>query len=524
MVILTRTPTAASIRAMSLDQTLDETMPAALARASEEIGQLRAKLKLAEMRLADAQRMAPLGYWERDLVIGSAWWSDELRRILGVPADAPVPTLEMALERVHADDRGRLRQAYKNAADAGTPIDTEYRLVRDDGAERVVHGRVEASVGRDGAPIRLKGTVQDITERRLLEQALLESEARCKSVFENVPVGVVVVGPDRRYSMTNPAWTRMTGYSAEELTRLDVFEVTHPEERAESERILAGTRAGHADVFALDKRFVRKNGELFWGRVAGTVVRDERGQIRCWVGIIEDITEKKQGDIRRAERQSAQRAALVREVHHRIKNSIQGVAGLLERHAVSQSALEPLIAEAVAQLNVLATVHGLQGARAEGGLNLCDVARGVVDTQRAVSPVALGADECVPVALVLNELVSNAVKHADRSVGRPAVNVDIARQGAQAWVSVRSEPAFLPPGFDLESGRFTGTGLRLCKSLLPGEGASLAVGAPSPGVVVSVLTLSPPVLNGAHAGEGGTSPRAAEGGASPREVAGADDR
>lgn len=479
---------------------------------SDELERLRARLLQSEARLAEAQRIAQMGYWERDLVGGGVWWSDAFRGILGLDADTPAAKFENALKFVNLADRRLIDQVYKNTIDSGAPFEFECRvLLPPDARERIVLVKGDVIKGADGAVTRLMGTAQDITARKRLEHALFESEARCKSIFERAPLGIAVVGTDGRFSMTNPAWVRMTGYGAEELAQMTPLEVTHPDDRAETLRIRVNSNAGSLDEFALDKRYLRKNGEVFWARTVGAVLRDAQGAVTGRVAIIEDVTGKKEIERRRAGRRRLQREVLVREVHHRIKNHLQGVAGLLERHAAAKPALAPAIEEVLGQLQVLATVHGLQSEVPDRELKLCDIVRGIVATLQVVSavplefalpdgfvPVEVNADEAVPIALTLNELVSNALKHLTSSAKQAAVRIEIKRDGAGVIVTVRNSPASLPPGFDLADGRSLGTGLRLAKSLLPTEGARLSFSQPAAGVVESLLELWPPVLN--HAG------------------------
>ena len=484
--------------------------------SSDELKRLRAQLLRAEARLAEAQRIAQMGYWERDLIGGGVWWSDAFRGILGLDSDTTVAKFENALKFVHPADRPLIDRMYKNTIDSGAPFEFECRvLLPPDASERIVLVKGDVIKGADGAVTRLMGTAQDITARKRLELALFESEARCRSVFERVPVGIVVVGTDRRFSMINPAWVRMSGYSAEEFAQMTPLDLTHSDDRAETLRIMVNSNAGSLDEFALDKRYLRKNGEVFWAHTVGAVLRDEQGAVTGQVAIIEDVTGKKEIERRRAGRRQQQRDALVREVHHRIKNTLQGVAGLLERHAAAKPALAPAIEELLGRLNVLATVHGLQSEQPGRELNLCNIARGIVETLQVVSavplelalaedfvPVEVNADEAVPIALILNELLSNAIKHVAPSAPQAAVNIEIRRDGACAAIMVRNSPASLASGFDFADGRSLGTGLRLAKSLLPGEGARLSFSQPAAGLVEALLTLWPPVLNRAGNGVG----------------------
>jgi PAS domain S-box-containing protein len=137
------------------------------------------QLKRSEASLAEAQRIAHLGSWEWDLRTDEVRWSDETYRIYGYAPGELAPTRDTFWRLVHPDDRQRVRSALQDALDGGKPYDIEHRIVRPDGTERVVHRQGE--VVRDGAgnPVRMVGTVLDVTERsRALEQAERALELR----------------------------------------------------------------------------------------------------------------------------------------------------------------------------------------------------------------------------------------------------------------------------------------------------------------------------------------------------------
>ncbi|OGA32253.1 MAG: hypothetical protein A3F75_10350, partial [Betaproteobacteria bacterium RIFCSPLOWO2_12_FULL_64_23] len=429
--------------------------------SSGEIERLRALLDRSEARLAEAQRIAQIGYWEWDVEQDAVWWSPQMHRIFGMALDDPPLAYAAFLGKLSAEDAERVRRTVQSSIADGVPFDIQFRIMHADGTPRFIHARGNVVASSNGVATRMAGTLQDITERRRLEQAIFESEARCHSIFERVPLGVAVVGPDGRFSMANPAWERMTGYSAAELAQLTAFDLTHSGDRTKWQRAVASWDAGNHAEFVIDKRYVRRNGEVFWARLTCAALRDEQGAVTGRVAIIEDVGKEREAELRRAEQRRIQRDALVREVHHRIKNHLQGVAGLLERPAAANPALEPAIAEVLGQLNALATVHGLQSEFGGRELNLCNVVRSIVETVQVISRVPLefalpqgfvaielNAEETVPVALILNELVSNAVKHLDASAEQAVVKIEIKRDGVGAVVCVRNGPASLPPGFD----------------------------------------------------------------------------
>ncbi|HEX2740544.1 MAG TPA: EAL domain-containing protein, partial [Rubrobacter sp.] len=130
------------------------------------------ELRKSQASLALAQRMAHLGSWEWDLITGEVDWSDEVFRIYGFEPRSFVPTFERLLDIVHPEDRKTLRKAMEGALEEGLPYDYEHRIVKPDGEVRVVHRRAEVVRAEDGEPIRMVGTVHDVTERKALEEQL----------------------------------------------------------------------------------------------------------------------------------------------------------------------------------------------------------------------------------------------------------------------------------------------------------------------------------------------------------------
>ncbi|WP_022836911.1 PAS domain S-box protein [Salisaeta longa] len=135
----------------------------------------RRELLHSRERLARAQELINLGSWERDFVRETLYWSDETRRIFGYDAQATI-TFEGFMARVHPDDRARLRMQQRHAIDSGDTLDVEYRICRPDGETRIVHERGAVDTAQDGTPLRLTGTVLDITERKRREEELIAAK------------------------------------------------------------------------------------------------------------------------------------------------------------------------------------------------------------------------------------------------------------------------------------------------------------------------------------------------------------
>ena len=130
-------------------------------------------LRKSEAGLAEAQRVAGLGSWEWDVGTDEVRWSDEVFRLFGHAPGAFVPSLDGFLNAAHPDDRGSLERRISEAlCEGGAPYDFEHRLLRPDGEVRAVHCRGEVERDGNGKPLRMVGTVHDVTQRRALEERL----------------------------------------------------------------------------------------------------------------------------------------------------------------------------------------------------------------------------------------------------------------------------------------------------------------------------------------------------------------
>ncbi|MBN1919354.1 MAG: PAS domain-containing protein [Verrucomicrobia bacterium] len=127
-------------------------------------------LRKSEERLKEAQRIAHVGNWDWNIVTNDLLWSDEIYRVFGLAPQEFGATYEAFLDRVHPDDREFVTRSVEDAVRDGKPYSIDHRIRLPDGSERIVHEQAEVMRGADGEPIRMVGTVLDITQRVLIEQ------------------------------------------------------------------------------------------------------------------------------------------------------------------------------------------------------------------------------------------------------------------------------------------------------------------------------------------------------------------
>jgi PAS domain S-box-containing protein len=139
-------------------------------------------LRKSEAQLAEAQQLAQLGSWSRELATNVVTWSDEIFRIFGMEPHKVSTTYQAFLEQVHPDDRTTVRAVIEDAFKYYRPFSCEYRITRLDGAVRIIHERGSVVADDAGKPIRVFGTAQDITERKHAEEELRTSRERLRAL------------------------------------------------------------------------------------------------------------------------------------------------------------------------------------------------------------------------------------------------------------------------------------------------------------------------------------------------------
>lgn len=353
-----------------------------------------------------------------------------------------------------------------------------------------------------GRPARMV-LAENVTARVEVEQALAESEARLRAIFDSAPVGIAIADASGRYLMVNREQCRMLGYEEAELLQRTFADITHPEDVQANLDINARMRAGEIEIGSMEKRYVRKDGSVFWVLLTIGLVRAADGTVIGSVGVAKDITELREAEARRLAYARQQRDTLVREVHHRIKNHLQGLAGLLRQHMQEHPALAPVLRNFAAQINAISIVHGLQGRAERGDASLRSLAAEIagflgnimgtrigVDCPEEICRWAVAEEEAVPLALILNELLTNALRHgADTTQVRLALECHAG--GARLTLD---HPGRLAAGVDFAAGKGLGTGLSLIRSLLPPAGAALSLTNAGADRVEARLDLAPPLL------------------------------
>jgi diguanylate cyclase (GGDEF)-like protein/PAS domain S-box-containing protein len=256
-------------------------------------------LHLTEMRYREAQRIAKIGNWEWDLATNTSWWSEELYRILEEDPQHYPATFENFIAKIHPDDRQPLiERQWAGPLAASSHDSLESRVVLADGRQKVIEQLVETRVDEYGEPAAVVGTIHDITERRALEDRLRESEVRYASTVELAAVGIAHVNEEGRFVWSNRRLREMLGYSSEQLSKLTVWQVSHPDDVRVTDTDRKRLHAGEIETLTAEKRYLRSDGTPLWVRITSAVRRAPDGTLLYDVSIVEDVTARRDAEER----------------------------------------------------------------------------------------------------------------------------------------------------------------------------------------------------------------------------------
>lgn len=450
------------------------------------------ELRTEQARLAEAQRLARLGSWQWDVGANLVSWSDELFRIFGRENSGFGASYEAYLECVHPEDRARVDEAIRRSLAEREGFQHLHRIVAN-GVTRHVESRGTVQLGPDGSVVSMVGTAQDVTEREEQQAKLRESDAFFELSLDMLSTADLH-GCFRR---VNPAF-KLLGYSEEELLTRPFLDFVHPDDVArtleEVKNLSRGIKTLH-----FENRYRCKDGSYRWiswvssphpdGILYGTgrdvtaekAAREER----------EHLTERLRSLNQDLTRNLKEREVLLQEVHHRVKNNLQVISSLIN---LQIRKLEPgenrdALEECRTRVQAIALIHEkLYQSSDYAEIPFGEYARSLttnvfqasaqntsnVRLELAVDEVALAVDQAIPCGLVLNELITNALKHGFRDGRAGTIRVEFSRtSGSGVRLAVKSDGIRLPD--DFESPQSPSLGLHLVSTLARQLNAELEV-------------------------------------------------
>ena len=256
-------------------------------RKSEE--QLRAN----ERRFKEAQHLARIGSWERDLSTDSLVSSDEMSRILGMPDSAP-SSFPAFLNSVHPTDREKILAADRQVLCADAPVTTEYRIIRPNGEVCFVRSVVAVMRNHESVPVRLTGTTEDITDQVKARELLRQSERRLKNAERLANLGHWDWDLNSNQVTLSDETCRIFGQSPDyKPSYEDFLQIIIPEDKEMVEEVVGSSLANNHG-FLVEFQIARPGGERRMVRSISEIsVSEENGLPSRMFGTVQDVTDEK---------------------------------------------------------------------------------------------------------------------------------------------------------------------------------------------------------------------------------------
>jgi PAS domain S-box-containing protein len=438
-----------------------------------------------------------------------SWLNRSARRMFGGDL---VDFLGLPLTAVATDDADhpfRRSAALFDQLLDGEALKFECRVRARDGRTFWVVGNAVATVNAR-ATRELTFALMDIEQRRQAESRVAQARESLQRIIEAAPMAITLFDAQTlEVRQINRVAAEALGLSAEAAVGRTPASLYPPEHATRFRTDLLAALAAPEVVTEREHTFDLRGGHRVWdlrylplSQPADPAAGRPLARVDQILLVATDVTAQRAAQRAELEAAIAQREMLVQEVHHRIKNNLQGVAGLLQQIGQRRPEVQPVITEVVGQVQAIAQVYGLQ-VGGVGPLQLRDVVEAIAQSVartfgREIVFSALGdwslawtlpESEAIPIALTLNELLTNAVKH---SLDAAPVLCRVDSSGEGVLIEI-DNAGRLASDFRIDHRPSTVSGLGLVRALLPRRHATLTI-TPRGDRVVAAVTLSPPVV------------------------------
>lgn len=442
-------------------------------------------LRAREADLIEAQQLAHLGSWHWDAKTDVTTGSHELLRIYGFdPATQTMPNFKEQRGRCYpVEDWEQVNAAVQRSLETGVGYELDVRVIRNDAAFWVTT-RGEAVRDANGRMLGLRGTVQDIDERKQAEESVLRSEEQLRRAQEIAHLGSWNLDLiENRLTWSDEVY-RIFGLQPQEFsaTYETFLDRVHPDDRAKVDEAYSGSLRENLDIYEIEHRIVRKDdGKIRIVHERCQHFRDATSKIVRSGGMVHDITARKQAD-EQIKTSLAEKEVMLREIHHRVKNNLQVISSLisLQSDNLTDGRIRDELNDVRDRVHSMAMVHEkLYQTNDLAHLNFAEYAASLLHSlwrshgtlaekarlTLALEPVALSIEAAVPCGLLLNELAGNALKHAFPNNRSGEVTVGLEHDPATDAVCLRvyDNGIGFPAGLDWRQS--SSLGLRLVQIL-----------------------------------------------------------
>jgi len=354
----------------------------------------------------------------------------------------------------------------------------EIELVHSEGA--VFPARLDCTCTKvNNAPPVIRIAISDITLQKTAEATIRESEERFWRLFSEIPIPYQSLDGEGRLLEVSPEWLEVLGYTREEVIGREFWDFLLPENRGIARDVFKQFRDTGA-VNHVELWLKKKDGSTLLALYTGRIGHNPDGSFRQTYGIFEDITGRKQAE-EKLVASVQEKEVLLREIHHRVKNNLQLISGLLDmtRMRTTDEATTSVLTDIMLKIQTMAQIHNrLYESKQFGRIDITAQFRQQVmalsnifsgkghEIHCEITPeiINLPVDQALPCALVVNEILSNAYKHAFKGRKQGLIIISAVQKNGRVGITIRDNGIGLPANFDISSS--SSLGLKLIKTLV----------------------------------------------------------
>jgi PAS domain S-box-containing protein len=248
--------------------------------------------KLLCERYIIAAGLARVGVWDWFFKQEEIYWDDLMMETYGLQKNTPLSYQMWAAMLVPEDYEASVNAILRLQKGIDKESTFLFRIKRPDGQIRLMQSTAKGIADENGIVYRLVGIHIDITEQKETQDKLMMSESQFRGAFENSAIGMALVSPEGKWLAVNKSVCDMLGYSENEFRSITFQDITHPEDLEADLEKVRQLLAGEIQGYSMEKRYIHKNGNVIWGILNVTLVRDADGTARHFVSQIKDITSR----------------------------------------------------------------------------------------------------------------------------------------------------------------------------------------------------------------------------------------
>jgi PAS domain S-box-containing protein len=431
----------------------------------------------SELTLNQIEEITHIGHWSVNTVDGSIFHSDEIKRIFGYEPSEYALSVEEAINAYHPDDRDEVLRLFNIAVETGEGYEFDLRIVQPGGAIRQVHSKGYTQKDDSGKVIRVYGVFQDITHHKETEDALVKSNNELNNslslyhdLVETSQDLIWQCDHEGKYTYLNPAWTEVLGYEIEEMLGRP-FSIFQAPEQAEKDMREFHTLMKGNTIKGLETIHLHKSGKKVRLVFNAKFLKDKDGNIAGTRGTAYDVTERYNTE-QIIKNQLQEKETLIKEVHHRIKNNISAIKGLISFH-ISQSKndeVKAVLFEAINKIESMQQIYEkllLTGNYSEMSIKnyLEDLLTTIVEIfpnkdkiqlNTNITDFPISIKKLFPIGTLVNELITNSIKHGYEQHEDKPITISFITDKQQANLIISDKGKGIPKNFDYKKAKSSG--------------------------------------------------------------------